>query len=211
MLYSSLPVILGFTSLVLASPRFGKRATFTGVSTFNDFIKQGSTVCGPLAAANPNHFGAASGDISRDISPGRCDPPLDPDLSKCNKTEGTPLDPHYVGPACPKTKTQCDKPTCFRVQNTGTFGSSSSTPTGIPIIVQIIDSCPAGHAQNYCKAYNKNPSKIVPPQQRCADGSTNYLDIDYHAYKHLTGTDFVENQSANLEIQITPVDCTTET
>lgn len=35
-----------------------------------------------LMPANPNHFGAASGDISRNISTGRCDGPLNPDPSK---------------------------------------------------------------------------------------------------------------------------------
>ncbi|MCJ1426320.1 hypothetical protein MMC29_004223 [Sticta canariensis] len=211
MFYSSLPVILtDLTALVLASPRLEKRTTFTGVATFNDFIKQGNTVCRHLTARNPNHFGAASGDISHDISPGRCDPPLDPDESKCNKAEGKPLDDHYVGPACPNTRTHCDKPTCFRVQNIGIFDSSSSNPTGTPIVVQIIDSCPAGHAQNYCKAFNADPSKIVPSKERCGDASTNYLDIDYNAYSKLTGAAFVEGQSANLNIQITEVDCITE-
>lgn len=193
--------------------------------------------------ANPNHFGAASGDVSHDISPGRCDPPLDPDPSKwwvhpnsritnlpptkahfltrtittaclrltyrltfftVTKQRVHHLSPITLKPACPKTKIHCDQPTCFRVQNIGNFGSSSNTPTGIPIIVQIIDSCPPGHAQNYCKAYNKDPSKIVPPQQRCADGSTNYLDIDYHAYKNLTGTDFVENRVRVIIFGILP-------
>lgn len=52
---------------------------------------------------------------------------------------------------------------------------------GAKITVQIIDSCPA---RNYCKALGPNPE---PAQERCGDGSTNYLDIDYHAYEHLTG------------------------
>lgn len=65
--YSILPIILTvLTSLVLGSPQFEKRRIFTGVATFNDFIKQvsaipfrelhcanylkKSTVCGPLRA-----------------------------------------------------------------------------------------------------------------------------------------------------------------
>lgn len=111
-----------------------------------------------------------------------------------NKKDGKPLDGLYAGPACPKTKIQCDKKTCFRVQNIGKFGSKSSTPKGTPIVVQIIDSCPAGHASNYCKAYNADPLKVVPSRERCGDGSTNYLDIDYKAYLTLTGAPFVENK-----------------
>ncbi|MCJ1462922.1 hypothetical protein MMC07_001526 [Pseudocyphellaria aurata] len=194
----------------MASPQVGKHKTFTGVATFNNFQKQGSTVCGPLTASNPNHFGAASGDISHDISPGRCDGPQTPDASKCNKQNGTPLDAHYVGPSCSKTKNQCNNPSCYRVRNTGNFGSSGSTPKGTAIIVQIIDSCPATHAQNYCKAYNSDPLKIVPAQERCGDSSTNYLDIDYNAYVKLTGSAWVEGGSANLKIQIDEVDCKTE-
>lgn len=69
-----------------------------------EFSAQGKTVCGPLTAskfsvpcqtrsqrgkflfpnylhtaANSGYFGAATGDISKDISPGRCEGPQGPD------------------------------------------------------------------------------------------------------------------------------------
>ena len=46
--------------------------------------------------------------------------------------------------------------------------------------VQIIDSCPATSAFNYCKTN-------IPANQRCGDGTTDQLDIDQAAYLGLTG------------------------
>ena len=53
------------------------------------------------------------------------------------------------------------------------------------IVVQIVDACPAGSALNYCKAKANPP---IPADERCGQG--NALDIDYSAYKDLTGTDY---------------------
>lgn len=69
--------------------------------------------------------------------------------------------------------------------------------------MQIIDSCPATNALNYCKA---NAPYSVPAYERCGDANTNQLDIDVGAYEALTGQKWTSS-SANLEIGITPVEC----
>lgn len=69
--------------------------------------------------------------------------------------------------------------------------------------MQVIDSCPAGHAQNFCKV---QAVPTIVPQQRCGDGSTNYLDIDYNAYNQLTGGTTWDTVSKNLcVIDIFPI------
>ena len=52
--------------------------------------------------------------------------------------------------------------------------------------MQIIDVCPGGHAQNYCK-----PASI-DARTRCQSYGTNELDIDEPAYVKLTGREFGE-------------------
>ena len=65
--------------------------------------------------------------------------------------------------------------------------------------VQIIDSCPAESAYNFCKT-------DVPAAERCGSSSTNSLDIDQSAYQALTGRRF-GGGVPNLNIAITPVGC----
>lgn len=126
----------------------------------------------------------------------------------------------YQGPDCsiPKSTT-CGL--CFKVENLGDIASPPlTTPIGTAT-VQIIDACPAGHAQNFCKT-------DLAANQRCQDPSTNSLDIDRDAYRQLTGFDYLDtahvsfvfvfaegnrvdelqnNNHPNLNIRITPTRC----
>lgn len=76
----------------------------------------------------------------------------------------------YAAPTCPKSN--CGK--CYKVTNRGGIGSSINGE-GKSILVQIIDSCPASSAYNFCKTN-------MPASQRCGDTGTNQLDIDQSAY-----------------------------
>lgn len=136
-------------------------------------------------------YGAAAGDISPDISGGLCDAPTDYDMSKCSNDQA---ESGYEGPACPKNN--CG--TCYTVTNLGGYGGDSVGGVGNSITVQIIDSCPSGSADNYCKT-------DVPADERCGSSSTNALDIDQSAYQALTGTPF--GSGPNLMISIAPSDC----
>lgn len=119
-------------------------------------------------------YGAAASDISPDISGGQCSGTID--MSKC-AGQGTVAG--YQGPSCPKSN--CGK--CYKVTNQGGFGGAAIGGTGKSVTVQIIDSCPSTHAENFCKT-------DVPAQERCEDHGTNALDIDETAYAALTGTIF---------------------
>ena len=89
--------------------------------------------------------------------------------------------PSYQGPSCPPSAVKCG--TCYRVDNLGPYGSASSSNTIFgSVVVEIVDACPAGNAQNYCKT-------DVPPEERCSSNQTNSLDIDISAYKELTKSD----------------------
>lgn len=84
----------------------------------------------------------------------------------------------YSVPACPTSNCRI----CYHVTNQGGYGGSGVGGVGNSVVVQIIDSCPAAHAENFCKT-------DVPADQRCGAG-TNTLDIDQSAYHALTGQGF---------------------
>lgn len=172
--------LLFFTVATASQPGllFG-RQTMTGIATFNNYVKQGQTVCGPLSGVSGT-FGAAAGDISPDISGGLCSATID--TSKCsgqNPISG------YVGPACPKGNCLL----CYKVTNNGAVGSATIGGIGNSITVQIIDSCPSVSAFNFCKT-------DVPLDQRCMSSTTNSLDIDESSYMALTGQAFASGVSA---------------
>ena len=83
----------------------------------------------------------------------------------------------YVPPFCPLGAVQCG--ICHRVDNIGFYGSSTNDHIYGSVIVEIVDACPAGNAQNYCKT-------DVPADERCGSDQTNSLDIDVRAYQNLT-------------------------
>ncbi|KAA6414166.1 MAG: hypothetical protein FRX48_02528 [Lasallia pustulata] len=197
------------------------RPTYNGTATFNNYTSQANTVCGPKTANVTGYYGAAASDISPNISGGQCSgsinmslcTDIDPSsLSSSNSSNNnnnitvtqnttTPY-PRYNGPACPHTN--CGL--CYQVTMLGFLdaeGGAEVGATGRNITVQIIDSCPATHALNYCKA---NAPYSVPANQRCGSTSTNQLDIDVGAYEALTGQNWTES-SGNLEIGIAPVEC----
>ena len=170
--------------------RSSKRAGFAGIAVFNDYVKQGNTVCGPLGGkliqtmgkryASKNcptgdggAYAAAAADLSPDISGGKCSGTMD--MSICN---GQSPAAGYQGPSCPTNN--CGK--CYTVTNKGSMNGEGGG-VGKSIVVQIVDSCPSTHAQNYCKS-------AIPKNQRCMDSSTNQLDIDVSAYQALTGAAF---------------------
>jgi len=93
----------------------------------------------------------------------------------CASSAGQNSVPGYRGPACPTTNCGI----CYRVTNQGGYGGAGIGGVGNSVVVQIVDSCPASHADNYCKTN-------VPGDERCAPG-TNSLDIDQSAYQALTG------------------------
>lgn len=162
--------------------------TAPGVATFNNFVQQGITVCGPTAGAN-GAFGAAAGDISPDVSRGTCTVnPADPTPSTANCEPGTQSDiPTYIAPSCPQS--YCGPtPQCYNVTNQGSIGGAPGSPGTLgsgtnSVTVQIIDVCPFEHAQNFCKTQ-------TPANERCGDPSTNSLDIDTSAYEALTGAPY---------------------
>ena len=107
-----------------------------------------------------------------------------PQTSKSDGS-GSPV-PGYQGPSCPRDHCPDVSPTCYKVRNLGDIASPPGQPQGEEITVQIIDVCPGGHAQNYCK-----PSSI-DARTRCQSYGTNELDIDEPAYVKLTGKEFAD-------------------
>lgn len=83
---------------------------------------------------------------------------------------------NYLPPGCPRGN--CGL--CYKVTNQGGYNGASTKGVGNSIIVQIIDSCPAVNAWNFCKTK-------IPANERCESRDTNQLDIDRSAYKALTG------------------------
>lgn len=83
----------------------------------------------------------------------------------------------YVPPFCPPGAVRCG--ICHRVDNIGFYGSSANDQIYGSVIVEIVDACPAGNAQNYCKT-------DVPADERCGSDQINSLDIDFRAYQNLT-------------------------
>ena len=86
---------------------------------------------------------------------------------------------NYVAPRCPQTN--CG--VCYKVTNKGGHKGAHVGGIGNSVTVQIIDSCPATNAWNFCKTN-------IPPKKRCGSASTNQLDIDKSAYKALTGKEY---------------------
>lgn len=84
---------------------------------------------------------------------------------------------NYIPPSCPPAAVRCG--TCYRVDNIGPYGSSSNDQIYGTVIVEIVDACPAGNAQNYCKTK-------VAADERCGSNQTNSLDVDVDAYRNLT-------------------------
>lgn len=178
-----------------------------GIATFNDYAAQGDTVCSnanrSTTADNTDIFAAAAGDISRDISTGLCtgsQPNMDfqYNTSVCTANGGQYPSSSYIPPSCPPVAVQCG--TCYRVDNIGLYGSSSNDRIYGSVIVEIVDACPAGSAQNYCKT-------DVPADERCGSNQTNSLDIDVSAYQNLTagmnGGVVWDTSQPNLRVNIT--------
>ena len=84
---------------------------------------------------------------------------------------------NYIPPSCPPAAVKCG--TCYRVDNIGPYGSSSNDQIYGTVVVEIVDACPAGNAQNYCKTK-------VAADERCGSNQTNSLDVDVGAYRNLT-------------------------
>jgi len=187
----SLPAILALAATSSCHTlRMSKRATYSGVATFNDYAAQSNTVCGPKSGVSGT-YGAAIGDLSPNIWSGsKCDGSIN--YSEC---DGQQPVSGYEGPACPTTT--CGE--CFQVCNEGSYGGASVGGVGNCITVNIIDVCPSESAFNYCKTN-------VPAPERCESSSTNSLDIDQSAYVALTGTEFGSGVP-NLDISITPSSC----
>ena len=147
---------------------------------------------------NQGVYKAAAGDISPDLSKGLCDgSQMDPnaqyDLSKCTADGGVVSG--YPHPSC-NNAVACG--TCYGVANFGVYPTDSGAQIGKSVVVQIVDACPAGSALNYCKVKANPP---IPADERCGAGNT--LDIDYSAYKDLTGTDY---QSVGIPLIRTALD-----
>ncbi|MCJ1473893.1 hypothetical protein MMC13_002548 [Lambiella insularis] len=191
--FQSIWVVFSFIAYASSRPQSSSVSyqQFTAVATFNNYATQGNTVCGPKAPSNPLYFGAAAGDLSANISGGRCSGSID--MSVC---QGQSPAPSYQGPSCPKSN--CGL--CYQVTNIGPYGNTAPTPStgSASIVVQIIDSCPASSAFNFCKS-------DVPADERCGSSATNSLDIDIGAYQALTGAAW--NNSPNLHVMIQPVVC----
>ncbi|KAL2051604.1 hypothetical protein ABVK25_008018 [Lepraria finkii] len=171
----------------LHSPLLRRASYGNGIATFNNYMSQTNTNCGPMSGQSGT-YGAAASDVSPDISGGKCSGSID--LSLCNgqSTSG-------MGPSCPKTN--CGK--CYKVTNQGGVPVNRAVEgIGNSVIVQIIDACPQSSPQNYCKTDR-------PANQRCEDPNTNQLDIDQSAYEALTGQTF--GSGPNLQILIEDSDC----
>ena len=70
--------------------------------------------------------------------------------------------------------------------NISQSGVTSAPAAGSRSIkVQVVDSCPAESAYNFCKGSSVNPN------ERCGDPNTNSLDISQKAYMDLTGGPYV--------------------
>ncbi|MCJ1267872.1 hypothetical protein MMC22_007758 [Lobaria immixta] len=118
-------------------------------------------------------YGAAAGDISPQISGGKCSGRVD--MSLCR---GQSPMAGYRPPQCPK----CNCGTCYKVTNRGGHRGAKIGGIGKSIIAQIIDSCPSVHPENYCKT-------DMAADERCTSKTMNQLDIDKTAYRALTGQD----------------------
>ena len=108
-------------------------------------------------------------------------------------------------PQCPASspigKANNGKDTCYQITATGYNSSNTGIAfTAGTTIVRIIDSCPAGHPQNFCK-------KSLQPYEKCHSPDVNSLDIDLAAYQVLTGASYVMGQSPNVNIMIEPTAC----
>ncbi|GAB7355652.1 hypothetical protein MBLNU459_g6366t1 [Dothideomycetes sp. NU459] len=182
--------MLGLASADLVA-YLGRRATYSGVATFNNYAAQSNTVCGPKSGTSGT-YGAAIGDLSPNIWSGsKCATSIN--YSNCNGQ--SPIS-GYEGPSCPTTT--CGE--CFKVCNEGGYDGATVGGVGNCVTVQIIDACPSESAYNYCKT-------DVPAAERCGSSSTNSLDIDESAYKALTGTAWSSSGAANLDISITSSSC----
>ncbi|KAL8720507.1 MAG: hypothetical protein Q9225_002629 [Loekoesia sp. 1 TL-2023] len=185
-----LAVLAAFSSAAPQSTQ-GQRG-IDGYGTFNKYSTQNSVNCEAdyfkqkgvtLTAGNTGNkiFGAATSDVSNGLGPFKCNyTPSDSqhNSSKCiAPQQGTsyklPTYDSYIAPFCPGAP--CGK--CYTITNKA---------NNKKITVQIIDSCPADTAWNYCKALASNPSDNVSADQRCADPNTNQVDIDESAYPFLT-------------------------
>lgn len=169
------PILVALVAAAAAHPTqhtqsFTKRTSYpNGVATFNDYVAQGNTNCGP-SSGQAGTYGAAASDISPGLSGGTCSGHI-----LMNQCSGQSAGPNYSAPGCPKSN--CGK--CYKVTNDGGIGGTVGG-IGKSIIVQIIDACPAASAYNFCKT-------DMPLNQRCGDSGTNQLDIDVSAYMTLTG------------------------
>ena len=114
------------------------------------------------------------------------------------------------GPACPQLSPQCPaaggtggKDTCYKVTSYGYIGGSTQAFTPGSTVVKVIDSCPAGHPQNFCKG-----TSVPNLFEKCQDPGVNSLDIDGAAYQALTGVTYVyDSGMPNLSIYIEPTPC----
>jgi len=103
----------------------------------------------------------------------------------------------YPHPGCQNVQGSCGK--CYSVSNFGAYPTDTGAQIGKTIVVQIVDACPAGSALNYCKVKENPP---IPADERC--GAGNSLDIDYSAYKDLTGTDYT---SVSVSFHLNGLEC----
>ena len=82
---NSIVVFASLAALTLASPQLGKRDSFTGYASFNDYVQQGNIQCKSfpsgitqyVTAANGYNyngkiFGTATSDISNLLTAGSC-------------------------------------------------------------------------------------------------------------------------------------------
>lgn len=92
--------------------------------------------------------------------------------------------------------------TCYQVTSWGyaTPGQTQPFRSGTTT-VRIIDSCPAGSPQNFCK------TNVTNLFEKCQDPRVNALDIDQAAYQALTGEVYVDGKP-NVGIYIAAIDCT---
>ncbi|KAF6239766.1 hypothetical protein HO173_002312 [Letharia columbiana] len=194
-------VLTTFTVSTSATPYLQGRTSgpFNGVATFNDYVDQVNnrnqvTVCGSYND-EPNYdgtsltvFAAAAGDLSPNISPGRCNyTPSDSsqDRSVCTEPDSTgpdqqPNSETYDGPSCPAS---CGN--CYNVTNNDSLKT---------VTIYIVDACPALSAYNYCKSN-------TAPSGKCS-GPSNALDISVNAYPYLVNDgagDGKTGSTTNLE------------
>ncbi|MCJ1454360.1 hypothetical protein MMC28_004713 [Mycoblastus sanguinarius] len=164
--YSIISLILAtLTASTSATPFLLQRdngTSFSGVATFNDYVDQVKnrnqpTVCGDYEDEG-TIFAAAAGDLSPNISKGRCDytaADSSQDRSVCTEpdSQGADQQPNsaiYHGPSCPAF---CGK--CYKVTN---------DDTGKSVTIKIVDACPALSAYNYCKSLTEPAGKCSGPK-----------------------------------------------